>query len=569
MSILKIKIKALEPLVITDGSAESMAHSTLEYIPGNKLLGAMAFKWVSENKNERADDNPEFVNMFLNGAVEWGHAYPLAMGEETIPVPLSYYYLKGYDSLPKAGRKVSDKCSIYNSTRIFDEKLKEKQGSDEGLQGALIEAGKLGKDEPLKVKHVSDTFMSETSLAAFSPKKLFTMHVAIGKNRVAADGKLFGYSSLAKNTEFVSVLIVHDESLSEKLKNLLKEGTEFYVGHSRSAGYGKVTVTEVESCIDNCTSNFKEGINWVYLNSAFTPKHSFEEPIEALERELKAKSGDDSLEIDRFAMFCGYSTLSSFNTMWRLPRRDRKLLNAGSVIRVKSSKAFSIEGSLGGSRNEGYGRILVNPDFLSEFLPAVKGIEGPAKQQEEHIEVSPELISSIRRRAILRIARINAQVLPHDLKEFMDSLKEKRARIPSNQRSNLRTMINTQAPDTWKNTLLYVLDKSKSSGPGYKWSHAVAADPFLSEKTQDIPIGQDNVNPNDRRFMTHRESLSEIFLNLLDKDMFIKRFCQDLPVILGQSMTRDEQAVYENEFHRNGILQIIKEWDRGAKTKGK
>ena len=90
MSILKIKIKALEPLVITDGSAESMAHSTLEYIPGNKLLGAMAFKWVSENKNERADDNPEFVNMFLNGAVEWGHAYPLAMGEETIPVPLSY-----------------------------------------------------------------------------------------------------------------------------------------------------------------------------------------------------------------------------------------------------------------------------------------------------------------------------------------------------------------------------------------------------------------------------------------------------------------------------------------------
>lgn len=59
------------------------------------------------------------------------------------------------------------------------------------------------------------------------------------------------------------------------------------------------------------------------------------------------------------------------------------------------------------------------------------------------------------------------------------------------------------------------------------------------------------------------------FLNLLDKDMFIKRFCQDLPVILGQSMTRDEQAVYENEFHRNGLLQIIKEWDRGAKTKGK
>ena len=546
MSILKIKIKALEPLVITDGSAESMAHSTLEYIPGNKILGAMAFKWVSEHKNETPDNSPEFINMFLNGTVEWGHAYPLAMSEETIPVPLSYYYLKGYDSLPKAGKKVSDKCSIYNSTRIFDEKLKEKQGSDEGLKGALIEA-----------------------LAAFSPEKLFTMHVAIGKNRVAADGKLFGYSSLAKNTEFVSVLIVHDESLSEKLKNLLKAGTEFYVGHSRSAGYGKVTVTEVKISNDNFTSNFKDGTNWVYLNSAFTPKHSFEEPIEALERELKTKSGDENLEIDRFAMFCGYSTLSSFNTMWRLPRRDRKLLNAGSVIRVKTSKAFSLKDSLGGSRNEGYGRILVNPDFLSEFLPAVKGIEGTAKKQEEHIEVSPELISAIRRRAILRIARINAQVLPHDLKEFMDSLKEKRARIPSNQRSNLRTMINTQAPDTWKNTFSYVLDKSKSSGPGYKWKQAVASDPFLSEKTQDLPIGQDNVNANDGRFMNHKESLSEVFLKLLDKEMFVKRFCQDLPEILGQSMTRDEKAVYENEFHRNGLLQIIKEWDRGAKTKGK
>lgn len=45
MKVYKIYVKALEPLVITDGTSEGMSHCSLNYIPGNKILGAMVEKW--------------------------------------------------------------------------------------------------------------------------------------------------------------------------------------------------------------------------------------------------------------------------------------------------------------------------------------------------------------------------------------------------------------------------------------------------------------------------------------------------------------------------------------------
>ena len=45
MKVIKLKLEALQPLVITDGTTEGQTHRTLEYIPGNMLLGALAGAW--------------------------------------------------------------------------------------------------------------------------------------------------------------------------------------------------------------------------------------------------------------------------------------------------------------------------------------------------------------------------------------------------------------------------------------------------------------------------------------------------------------------------------------------
>lgn len=64
MKVIKLKLEALQPLVITDGTTEGQTHKTLEYIPGNMLLGALANVWKRNNPNVAPDDSEEFKTSF-------------------------------------------------------------------------------------------------------------------------------------------------------------------------------------------------------------------------------------------------------------------------------------------------------------------------------------------------------------------------------------------------------------------------------------------------------------------------------------------------------------------------
>ena len=77
MHTFLIRLRAEEPLVITSGSSESMAHETLGHIPGNMLLGAFAAAWKRTHRNSAPDSSPAFRRLFLDGSVSWGMASPL------------------------------------------------------------------------------------------------------------------------------------------------------------------------------------------------------------------------------------------------------------------------------------------------------------------------------------------------------------------------------------------------------------------------------------------------------------------------------------------------------------
>ena len=92
MKVYKIYVKALEPLVITDGTSEGMSHCSLNYIPGNKILGAMVEEWKKHSNLKKGvlpDDIPEFNELFLSKEVVWGHAFPLIKEKRAVPIPLS------------------------------------------------------------------------------------------------------------------------------------------------------------------------------------------------------------------------------------------------------------------------------------------------------------------------------------------------------------------------------------------------------------------------------------------------------------------------------------------------
>lgn len=111
MKIIELELQAREPLVITDGSAEGMAHSCLDYIPGSQLLGAFASLWIRAHRGLVPDDSPEFQKLFLDGSVSWGCAYPLCSGKKCVPVPNSFRREKNMAGLPIEGQEAPRESS--------------------------------------------------------------------------------------------------------------------------------------------------------------------------------------------------------------------------------------------------------------------------------------------------------------------------------------------------------------------------------------------------------------------------------------------------------------------------
>ncbi len=90
MKQYELNLEALDQLVLTDGSSEGMSHQTLDYIPGNMLLGAFVNLWKQLHKGEQTDGNPVFEDLFLNGTVKWGNACPMVGERSSVPLPVSF-----------------------------------------------------------------------------------------------------------------------------------------------------------------------------------------------------------------------------------------------------------------------------------------------------------------------------------------------------------------------------------------------------------------------------------------------------------------------------------------------
>ena len=148
-------------------------------------------------------------------------------------------------------------------------------------------------------------------------------------------------------------------------RQLLDSISNLYIGHSRSAGYGKVAA-KVLSCEDVASQNVDANTAKLFLLSGYISNRSWELPLNNLEKELQKYF--ENAKISK--LYCLYDNLKGFNNLWSLPRKARQMLIQGSVIEITFDNVVSkLPEAIGGSTNEGYGRILVNPEFC---LPPVR-----------------------------------------------------------------------------------------------------------------------------------------------------------------------------------------------------
>ncbi len=537
MKVIKLKLEALQPLVITDGTTEGQTHRTLEYIPGNMLLGALAGAWKRNNSNAVPDDSEEFSNLFLSSKVKWGHAFPLAGDEQTVPVPLCYQKLKNYGGLPSVGSHNAAKSHVLNLSAItFD--------SDHKLNQIIEKESKwsdVNPKEAIKLKKLDLGFMTSKEKCQPDIRKTWNMHVAIGKNRTAADGQLFGFSALGKGTKFISEIYC-DDSCEQSVKMLLDSISSLYIGHSRSAGYGKVSA-KVLSCENAVPQKANSNTAKLFLLSGYISNKSWELPLDNLESELKKYFSNVNIT----KLNCLYDNLKGFNNLWSLPRKARQMLVQGSVIEISFDSVISpLPEAIGGSTNEGYGRITVNPDFLEAKFVDTANIEED-KEKSLSVTTLPQssVLTILKTRAIHRIAKEAAVkfVSRGDIAAFICSQK-KSSGISAAQRGNLRNMISTFSQDQWLPAFEHVLDKDP--GPGTQWKNSEGKSPFHDGKLYE---------------------LSEIMKKFLDPDAFKEKFNlpKEFSTLLGHQPNEVDEDIFFKEYYRQALLNMIKEWDMKAK----
>ena len=534
MKGLRVYIKALEPLIISNGTTEGMAHKTLEYVPGNMLLGALASRWKMMHPGLIPDDSAEFNAIFIDGCVSFGHAVPNCAGRPASPTPLSFQYNKHGSSLPSLEEEEKNDCLVVNQLK------------------KPAEPRPVSSDEkPAKFKSLSSAFLDVTSKHIPKVSRIQTMHVAIGaKERKAEDSRLFGYAAIASGIEFCTTIYCAEEYF-EPLKQLLEKGSYLQLGHSRSAGYGTVQVMDLQDCPAPQGFTVSPLVeHTLYLESAFFPEKSWQSPREGLLACLDKYLGSVQLLDEK--VYARPLRLEAFNSFWHLPRATRIGFLQGSIFTFSSKDGGTLPWAIGKSQVEGYGRIVLDPAFLNDYQIRPSAVSlSSSKATEKSASTSNSIMLNLwRRRTLARLAAeeaIDCVWSSEVFDNFINSLIS--GTQPSqSQRGNIRQMLLSLPKEQWATSFAEILEKQ----PGRQWKSAVAKDPFQQDK--------------------NREMLDKIILNLLDQaktDQCIQKSIQwSDPILPGGDLSAAERELFLSERHKRLLLELLRRWEEEYRGRG-
>lgn len=527
MKILELTLTAREPLVITSGSAESMAHTCLEYIPGSMLLGAFASTWIGKNAGN-PDQSPVFQQLFLKGDVSWGCAYPLCGSQDSVPTPLSYKREKGTDALPVYGLPCDlDKAAVINALAL--------PGDDEEAETRRAWVEKGGKSgQPPKFKKLNALFMQPQTLRQPAVHKVWNTRVALGEQRSAREGQLFGFSALASGMVFRAQIYCRTDEAAQNLELLLNGLKWIRVGHARSAGYGLARLEfawlkEAEGQKQTAATHD------IYLLSQYIPDPPWENPLANLLARLEELAGQKPRLLKAFL---AYNQIEGFCGHWQKSRDSRTSIAQGGALRISFEREAALPPAfeLGGGQLEGYGRILANPAFLKDVMPEIPRVADA--EGKKPVAASPDLNAPfwgiLRKRALMRAARRQAQTWI-DLEKWQKFLADvSKLHQPSlTQVSNMLTL----TPEEF--------DKMLDKTPGEQWRAAVASNPF---------------GPG-------REHLDVIMRGVLAREAFLKDFPSVAEPVLPGGKARDEEFKdFKTKSHDLFRRELIRTWIKYSRS---
>lgn len=351
-----IKIKTLQPVIMTESSATRGGLDSLDYITGSSLLGLAASKLYAELSEEEA------WQRFHNGELQFGSAYPVVNGQCSLPIPASLHYEKDQDW---------HKESVINDTAL----------SVHSAEGFI-------RDETVQYKQCREGFINGLGHVA-QVRKIAVTKTALDERQTAADGQLFNYQAIDAGQEFVGCIIGEAALVNEVVSVI--EGIQ-RLGRSRSSEFGKVEIslnsapsTELSTLNSNtltllCLSDL-EALN-VFGEPTYTP-------------DLGDLLANASGVLDVSKSFILTRTQSLFNRARGGYDGEQHLIKKGSVLVFNhvEAKAASFEMGIGHNTQLGFGQVIANPAWLANpslTLPLFDaGMEFSEQELDQNISQAP------------------------------------------------------------------------------------------------------------------------------------------------------------------------------------
>lgn len=323
MKTIQFKVTLLSDIILNQKSASQGNQQTLDFIPGSNFLGIVASHYDKFNESEQ-------LAVFHSAKVRFGDAHPMVDEKRALRTPVSL-------QTPK----LDDKTHYVHH---------------------LIQ--NLGATKELQLKQGRTDFYTFNNGVALkiSPMKSFAIKSAYDrKKRRSKDEQMYGYQSIQKGAEYCFEICFDDDihnELIEKTKSILIGKNR--IGRSRTAQYGLVEIKE--HTFEKLSSNFIQTNDIViyaesrlifldeYLNPTLTPKS----------KDFGIKGGEIDWKKSQVRTFA----YSPYNYHRACFDAERKGIEKGSVFVIKDGKLTDNIEFVGFYQNEGFGKIIINPDFF-------------------------------------------------------------------------------------------------------------------------------------------------------------------------------------------------------------
>lgn len=344
MKYLKLKINAVSPIIVAKNTGDANMISSEDFISGSIIRGLFASEFIKRNNIQEPHKNEDFYDFFLNNKLIFSNAFLTKRDNSN-----EFLFQKNPLSLLK-DKHDKEMAEVFNY-------LVYESDSDSSVQHKKVDAL---------------VYLKQGSSKHTKIHKGINYHHARNRYKGSAEeSKFFNYESINKDTKFTS-FIYGDDELVSKFSQLLGDINTGFIGKSKNAQYGKVslnltTVDKLPEELFNAKSKNSsvhlvlQSDTIVYNNKGFSSVQ-----LADLENHLKSLISDE-IKIDCKLSFVTSKNVETYLSVWKMKRNSETAFAAGSVISLNNVSEDDFEKlkelqiiGIGERTNEGFGKLIIN-----------------------------------------------------------------------------------------------------------------------------------------------------------------------------------------------------------------